>query len=479
MRPINIDAMEYARLPNEVRASHKRAGINRLLDKSMVHKIANKLSESVGRSLDHIELRALITHIKKLDGNRFRNMSEDEAVAEVAGRYLAFMGQRDFHVYDTHEIMKQYIGGGVQVSPDRFILKKECGTTSYTPSDQGSVQKEGHRNAYAMFPRVSSYEGMSVRKVKPGESYTNTDITQESASTATPATPATSLATPSTLSAISTVTKPPEVASIDEAYKPVLGDWVRKSNFIVPRKKNVTILLDSRYRDRTTSDNVFRWVVVPKASNAPASVAMPAEIENIVSIQFEEFHIPYIAEADNVYDKISVLISELSNSAVMAHEGRSYHMLFNTTNETNRIRCTPPDQSKGNFHFNHPISLIGSITMTFGAPLTLIPFLPDNYRVSVTSNGVGSTYITFPVDHNITEPNTIIFTDFTTNDPSGDAAAILEMNKNTGLSVAVIDNQTLEVGVDLSAATLKETETFVVFITSRRLLISMRFAYIT
>jgi hypothetical protein len=468
--------MEYARLPNETRASHKKAGINRLLDKDMVHKIANSLSKSVGRPMDHIEVRALITHIKKLDGNKFRSMTDEDAVSEVARRYLSFMGQRDFHIYDTHEIMKQYIGGGVKVSPDRFILKKPCGTTGYTPSDQGSVQKVGHRNAYGMFPRVSSYEGMEVRTVEPGQSYTNDDTSQEHKGT-----PQKTQHQPQTqqLASILDVVKPHKVDPIDKVYEPVVGTWVRKSNFIVPREKSVNILLDSRYKDRTREDNVFKWDVIPTQMEQEGSVSMTASIENITSIQFEEFHIPYIAEADNPYNKISILIQELSGSSVVAHEGRTYHMLFNTTNETNRIRCTPPDQDKGKFHFSHPINLIRTITMSFGAPLTPIPFLPDNYRVNVTSNGVGSTYLTFQVEHQISEPDNIIFTNFTTDDTDADFQSISEMNSVTGLGIAVIDNFTLEVAVDLSTATLNTMETFVVFVTSRRIFIPMRFVYVT
>jgi hypothetical protein len=117
--------------------------------------------------------------------------------------------------------------------------------------------------------------------------------------------------------------------------------------------------------------------------------------------------------------------------------------------------------------------------MSFGAPLTPIPFLPDNYRVSVTSNGVGSTYLTFQVEHNITEPDRVIFTNFTTNDTQADFQPIAEMNSATGMSVAVVDNFTLEVMVDLSTTTLNTVETFVVFVTSRRIFIPMRFVYIT
>lgn len=436
------------RLPNEVRAMHRQQGHNRLIQEDVVHKIANKMSEKIGRPLGHIELRHLISHLGKLDGNKFRTMPLDDATTQIADGYLTLMSGSDNVIYDTHEIMKQYMGGDIKVTPDRFLIKKECGSQSDTPSDQSSVKREGgHYNAYAMHPRTEEYKNAPV----VGTSDVDKAL----------------------------------VKSLKSKYNedkdvPVYGEWLRKNNMIVPRQRSIYILLDSRYRNRSTSPNVYSWTISSVPSDSQGVVSTMKSMQNIIFMQFSKFFIPYSATADNVYKKISLLINELQFAAVMAHEGRHYHALFDTEVQSNRILCTPDTQDEGKFRFNEPINFLKSISLTFGGPLNELSFLPEFFSTTLTVNGANSTYINFPQNHGVSDGEQVYIVGFNTANPSVDFAAIAAVNDEVGHTVSVVDNATLEISVDLSTVTLISPDLAVeCYITTRRILIPIRFTYLT
>lgn len=435
------------RLPQEIRALHKKQGHNRLLQQDVVQMIADNISKEIGRSLHQFELKALINHLGKLNGNTFRTMPIDEATAQIAKGYLQLMSGSDDVIYDTHEIMKQFIGGGVSASPDRFILNKQCGSQSDTPSSLSSVTKHGHDKAYAMHPTVQGFDN------KKKEASNNIDS--------------------------SLISSAKNKFGDNEEGDPVIGDWVRKGNMISPREKSSYILLDSRYKNRSIGNNIFQWTISPMAKETPGVAGTVAHMKNIIFMQFDKFMIPYSADADNVYRKISLLIEELRFSAVVAHEGRHYHGLFDTEVQSNRILCTPSSQDDCKFRFNEPINLINSITISFGGPLNTLTFLPDNFSVTVTSNGINSTYINFLQNHAVSDGEQIYIVGFTTANPSVDFAAISDITRPTGHTVSVVDNVTLEITSDLSTSTLIVPNRPVeCYIATRRIFIPIRFVYI-
>lgn len=444
------------RLPNEIRSMHKMEGRNRILQQDVIHQIANKMSNEIGRPLDQIELRALISHIKKLDGNKFRMMDINDAISQIAMGYLAFMNSRsqDHAIYDTHEIMKQYIGGGVPFSPDRFLIKKECGTTGLTPSDLTSVKKHGdYPGAYAMFPRIERFtDGVNSEEKKQ---LTDADVDRDLQSHLK--------------------------KKYDEADEvPVYGEWLRKNNMIVPREKSTYVLLDSRYRVRSTATNIFQWTISPNPSDSTGTVATVSPMQNIIYMQFSEFHIPYTASADNIYKKITLLIDEVQSAAVIAHENRHYHAMFDTEIQGNRILCKPDVTDDGRFRFAEPINFLKSITISFGGPFNPLTFLPDFYKVTVSVNGPNSTYLTFLINHNVSDGEVVYITDFTTARPQIDFKAIAAITDVLGHTVAVVNNLTLEINTDLSTTTmLSPNPTVECYITTRRVLIPLRFVYLS
>jgi hypothetical protein len=447
------------RLPNEVRAMHRQQGTNRLTQQDVVHGIADKMSTKIGRPLGQLELRSLINHLRKLDGNKFRTMPIDNAMEQIASSYLALMSGSDNVIYDTHEIMKQYIGGGVRVTPDRFTIKKQCGFQTDTPSDPASVIKAGgHRSAYGMFPRTEEFKNKEKT-----ENMTGSDGAE--------------IRTADVDSAL--------VRTLKSKYNededvPVYGEWLRKNNMIVPRQRNIYMLLDSRYKNRSTGPNVFSWTVSSVPSDSQGVVSTMKSMQNIIFMQFSKFLIPYSVAADNVYNKVSLLINELQFAAVMGHENRHYHALFDTEVQGNRILCTPDPQDEGKFRFNEPINYLKTISITFGGPLNKLSFLPEYYSTTITSNAVNSTYINFLQDHGVTAGEQVYIVGFTTASKAIDFAAIGEINNEIGHIVAVVDNVTLEITTDLSTSTLISPNPAVeCYITTRRILIPVRFTYLT
>lgn len=472
-----MDIQQGDRLPNEIRSSHKKQGRNRLLQRHVIHMIANKMGEKIGRSLQEMEIKGLISHIKRIDGMRYRSMPIEQAVDEISTGLLEYQQKQDHVIYDTHEIMKQYIGGGVEVDEDRFLIKKPCGDTNPTPNTVESVRKYGpHFKAYAMFPRletpvsyggVPTEEGMTAGAKKkhsknPNVGATNNAVTKSSAEARN-------------LGLRADISKRDE----DNEGSPVYGFWLRKGNAIAPRERSVYALLDSRYRIRSTDAGTYSWTVTYNYSDTQGQVSIPIDFKNVIYMQFKEFHIPYVPAADTPYRKISLSINELQESSVMGHENRSYHMMFDTAIETNRIRLTPPSQDDGKFHFNAPINYMKKLSITFGNPLTPISFLPEFYVVTLTVNGLNSTYINFVINHNLADGEIIYITGFTTANPSNDFNDITNINNSLGHSIAVIDNTTIEITSDLSTSTMLNPAIPVeCYITTRRILMEIRFVYV-
>ena len=316
----------------------------------------------------------------------------------------------------------------------------------------------GHRNAYAMNPRLEEFKN----KEKNGDQNSNAPR---------------SVRTSDIDNAL--------VRSLKTKYNedkdvPVYGEWLRKNNMIIPRMRNIYVLLDSRYRNRSTGLNTFSWTISSVPSDSQGVVSTMKSMQNIIFMQFSKFFIPYSATADNVYKKVSLLINELQFAAVMAHENRHYHALFDTEVQSNRILCTPDSQDEGKFRFNEPINFLKTISITFGGPLNELTFLPEFFSTTITFNAVGSTYINFLQNHNVSDGEQVYIIGFATALPAVDFAAMAAINDEIGHTVSVVDNVTLEITTDLSTATMISPEPSVeCYITTRRILIPVRFTYLT
>jgi hypothetical protein len=459
-----MDIRQGERLPDEIRASVRKQGINRLLTQEMMTMIVDKISMPLGRSLGEIEVRALITHIKKLDGNKFLSLSPEEASTQIANGFMRFSNKSDHAIYDVHEIMKQYIGGGVKAEPDRFLLSKNCGDIGATPNTVDSVRRPtAYRNPYGLFPRLDEPQGYPLQQ-QATEGLENGDPKSRASVEA---------------QSQGLLRDSQAMNDQDSVGMPIIGDYLRKGKTIEPRERSIRMLLDSRYRNRSTSLDVYSWNISFSPNEENGSVSIQQAVNNIITIQFDEFHIPYVPSADTPYRKISLLIDEFQFSSVIAHEFRHYHMLFNSTIETNRIRLTPSTQDKGKYNFTVPINWINRITISFGNPLTPINFLPEFYVVYLTVNGVNSTYLNFTDNHQVSDGETIYLSNFTTANPSTDFATIKNINDPLGHQVAFVSNTVLEITTDLSTIVMvSPPQKLECYIATRRIFIPLRFVFL-
>lgn len=449
------------------------ASRNRLLQEENVLAIVDEISKRIGRPLDELEANGVLSHIRRLDGKKFAAMPIDRAVEQIAAGYLNYMGTRSDSIIDIHETMKQYIGGGVPVSPDRFTIKKNAGTVNGMPTDPGSIQHVGeYAGSYAQWPRV---DGFARGRGLAGDVPKNVQVAVQSPAMNAPTTPKETL--PLGMSRAENGDLVILATAPDDAGAPVHGAFVRKNNITRSRKKYMGMLLDSRYRALRNATSDYTWSISDQPSDTPGSVSTQAGMSNIISMKFSEFFIPYVPEADNPYKKITVLIDTLSMSSVMAHENRHYHIICDTSIVTNRIRLVP--ENCGVFKFNEPIDHLKRISISFANPLVQLNFLPDTYSVTLNVNAPNSTYITFLTKHYISDGELILITGFTTANPSSDFAAIAAINNPNGIVVSVVDDYTLEVSQDLSSSTLlADPPSTSAYITSRRIMIPIEFTYL-
>jgi hypothetical protein len=441
------------RLPNEKNSNISMAARNRLLQQEVVLIIAGKIAKETGSPLGQLELKQLIAHIKRLDGNIFATMPIEEATSRVAKGYIGYTSTTSDVIYNTHEIMKQYIGGGVEAKPDLFMIQKGCGTIGGLGPDLASVQHQGSSvPAYAMFPRIEGVGGrvelpMMKQPIEPPRTIAEEEYA---------------------------LMKKGKDADRDGVALP--GAYVKKGNVIRPRETSISVLLDSRYRVRSTGPSLFTWALTALPSDSPGVVSAQAGMKNIIYMKFEPFNIPYVATADTPNKLITLLIEELVMSSVIGHESRHFHILCDTEIVTNQIRCTPKEDK---YRFSEPVTCIQKMSVSFAAPLTQVNFLPDTYPIVVSVNGPSSTYLTFLVEHFVSDGEIVLITGFTTANPSRDFAAIGAVNSVNGNTVAVVDDFTLEIAVDLTSATMLTSPPNVeCYISSRRIFIPIRFAHV-
>lgn len=464
---------QHDRLPNEKNSNIPMAARNRLLQYENILAVTNRISKEIKRPLDKLEVEAIKNHVQKLDGEKFISMPIKEAVDEIALSYLRYMNTRSDAIIDTHEVMKQYLGGGVTVSPDRFTIKKNAGTVNGMPNEIGSLQHVGgYPGAYAQFPRLDGYESKQHVEGIAGRRAPLPVMVQQ---------PPTIVSSSQQMPQIQTTQKMDGdlvvlCTSGDDAGVPVHGTYVKKNNIIKPRKKTMPLLLDSRYRVRTSAPNVFIWNISSIPGDSLGVTSTQAPMGNIISMKFQEFFIPYVADADNPYKKISLLIEDLGMSSIMCHENRHYHMMFDTEIVTNRVRLIP--ENGGVYNFSEPIDQFKRVTISFGNPLNQLSFLPDFYPIVVSINGPSSTYLTFRVKHFVSDGEIVLISGFTTANPSIDFGSIAAVNSTSGNVVAVIDDYTLEITADISTTTLlADSPSVEAYIVSRRIFIPIMFSY--
>ena len=238
------------------------------------------------------------------------------------------------------------------------------------------------------------------------------------------------------------------------------------------------VTLDSRMRTRN-SNTRFHWVFAPdKIQPAQGEFCASTSMQNIRSIKIMPVRIPYVREADSTSNMISVAIDELSGQGYRSSNGRAFHFLFEATNNGDWIDLDPERFNKGVVKFSTPTTL-RSITLSFGDIYTLIPFGPEYDTCTFTAYAATYIEVTTRSPHGLTNGDTVIFTNFSTDKPTDDYLLIDEMNNERGVvisGVVGVGSSTFQVNiVDAvpSAATPTAGLVREVYFASRRFIVNL------
>jgi hypothetical protein len=213
------------------------------------------------------------------------------------------------------------------------------------------------------------------------------------------------------------------------------------------------VLLDTRYRILDNDGRtLIKWNFVNSTTTTQGSVNFLGDIQNITSVRVSPFSIPYVAQADNAYKRITMYIQEFSAQSVIAQESRQYHFMFQTSVRDRYIDLGLPRDVDGIYRFRNPISRIDSLNISFGSPLQVISFDLDRRNMLLTSY---TPLIKFQSTdpHNLETGDLVYITFFTTANPFGptDTNIISAVNNLNGVIVTYVSDTEITIDVDAAA----------------------------
>lgn len=221
-------------------------------------------------------------------------------------------------------------------------------------------------------------------------------------------------------------------------------------------KKNAYILLDTRYRLLDTDGRTFfKWNFTNNATTSQGSVNFIGDIQNITSVRVYPTKMPYISQADSVYNRITMFIHEFSAQAYNAQENRQFHFMLESTVDSSWIRLNTENTGEGNYYiFRNPIARLDTITVSFASPLQVVTFDLDRRNMLVSAYGAVTTFSALDA-HNLTDGDLVFITGFTTANPNLDVNVISGINNLNGVPVQV--TSTLAFTVDINTSLLNFT----------------------
>lgn len=242
--------------------------------------------------------------------------------------------------------------------------------------------------------------------------------------------------------------------------------------------RDSNILLDSRYQNLSNNDlTKIQFTIMNNSKiKVPGSgiITSIAPMRDILEIEIFPFSIPYSANADNYYKKITMSILELSSVSVDSYENCQFHFMFIATKNKNLIDLTPINPI---FRFFKPITKLADFTLRFGTPLTPIVF--DKDRLYATINyGSSPCVLTFNENHNLISGDLIYINDFTTLNPAQDLNIINVFNDSNGYLCTRISNDEISINVDATKVLFPDPNLSInIYFGSKRILLPLRLRY--
>lgn len=242
--------------------------------------------------------------------------------------------------------------------------------------------------------------------------------------------------------------------------------------------RDSNILLDSRYQNLSNNDlTKIQFTIMNNSKiKVPGSgiITSIAPMRDILEIEIFPFSIPYSANADNYYKKITMSILELASVSVDSYENCQFHFMFIATKNKNLIDLTPINPI---FRFFKPITKLADFTLRFGTPLTPIVF--DKDRLYATINyGSSPCVLTFNENHNLISGDLIYINDFTTLNPAQDLNIINVFNDSNGYLCTRISNDEISINIDATKVLFPDPNLSInIYFGSKRILLPLRLRY--
>ena len=211
------------------------------------------------------------------------------------------------------------------------------------------------------------------------------------------------------------------------------------------------LLLDTRYRTLENDGTAFfSWCHINNLVRSQGTVNSVGNLKNIITIALMKYRLPAVANAINIYNRITVSIDEITAQSIVGHEDRRFHFMCNVDKQLgNWLEICSDDCYKGEFKFNKPITTLDTITIRFGNPLEPLIFDKDRLQGIITYGN--PTIFNFSEPHNLYVPDIVYNDTFTTKNPKYDSLIINQISLPTGLVPTILTPTSVSVPVDSSS----------------------------
>lgn len=250
--------------------------------------------------------------------------------------------------------------------------------------------------------------------------------------------------------------------------------------------KTSSIYFDTRFQNISNTNRTrFDFTLVNNTrvrsrSAVPGSGSLVSlgYIKDVVEFEIGSFYIPYSSSNINYFQEITLTFLGLRTHSYEAGDNASFHFKFNYTRptfNTNLAYLTPVIPK---FKFPTPITEIDDLSIQFSNNLVPIQFDIDRMKMAsavYTNPGV----INFSQNHNLSNNDIIILSDFTSLNPAQDDVILNQINNPSGLVVTVTSPTQITIPIDLSQiSNPNTTQTPMIYFQSKRITFPLQIKYL-
>jgi hypothetical protein len=243
-------------------------------------------------------------------------------------------------------------------------------------------------------------------------------------------------------------------------YKPLLD--VKTDDILVPKHHYTHILIDSRYRNITNSENTyinkFEYVILPKSNNVDpvGKIFSFSNLVNIIQFKIGSIILPYSEELAllNYSREITLSFTNLNGNSIITNT--PFHFKFNYSKcdyNNNLIQLIPTIKK---FRFNPPLRSLDSLAVQFNDPFLPIMFDSDRMYPSSINYIATDGRIIFSNKHKLNTDDIIIINQFNTNDDIINQNIINQITNKKGVKITKINDYIISTNIDFSSIILPD-----------------------